>query len=100
MSESALDAADVVIEHHKIEIPRLGTESVRLHLWGLTEPELQKARENVSTHPSFHSWNIVDTTEDVGGPSPIRAGAPGVLGHRAWYGWAWAAYHVTAKKAA
>jgi hypothetical protein len=100
MTEGALDAADVVAEQHRFEIPRLKTESVRLQLWGLTEAELELARQNVSSHPSFHSWHIADTQGQVGGPSPIRANDHSALGHRAWYGWAWAAYRVTVTKSA
>jgi hypothetical protein len=57
-----------------------------------TEADVDRAHEMARRSPSAWRWKVVEVTEDLGAPCPIRPGDWMALAQGAEYGRAFAAY--------
>jgi hypothetical protein len=70
---------------------------VVLHLWGVEERDLVRARDLADRSVSAWGWDVVAVTERTGVPCPIPNGDRSAVNQGAEYGAAWAAYPASAR---
>jgi hypothetical protein len=66
--------------------------TVRLHVWGVTDADIEHAVYKAGQRPSGGAWDLAEVERIQGVPCPIDVRDPGALAGDAGYHWAWVVY--------